>query len=503
VDARLTAFDGWVAAAAIDIGSNSIKMTVGRPDGEGGIEQIAWASEVVRLGEGVAATGRLDEGRMDAALDALRRFVDQARELGVERVVAVATEATRAAANGEAFLEEVRRETGIEVRVIDGDEEAALTFRGLAATVDLSGPVLIADIGGGSTELIATVDGGMQGARSIGLGSGRLTERLVQADPPTEAELEACEDEAARIIAEGTRGLEPPAGAATRLVLVGGTGEYMARLLPADGAVDVAAVRRALGVMTRMTAAELAERIAVPEARARVLPAGVAIVAAITERVKPESIEISHSGVRAGLLLETFQALDGSRERQRGSETGERDRVSVASAASTAVLKGEASPPDADFRETMRALIADRWAVVWKTIPVALAGEDIEGVHDVRVASRRLRAAMDVAAPVFPQRWYKALHRTAKEITGALGEVRDRDVLLEALRADREGAPLVERPGIDRIIDRVERERIAARREMETYLRELLDSPVRGDAERRFGSVAGDPGAVSSVAEAQ
>ena len=95
---------------------------------------------------------------------------------------------------------------------------------------------------------------------------------------------------------------------------------------------------------------------------------------------------------------------------------------------------------------------------------MALAGEDIEGVHDVRVASRRLRAAMDVAAPVFPQRWYKALHRTAKEITGALGEVRDRDVLLEALRADREGAPLVERPGIDRIIDRVERERIAARR---------------------------------------
>ena len=216
----MTAFDGWVDAAAIDIGSNSIKMTVGRPEGEGGIEQIAWASEVVRLGEGVAATGRLDEGRMDAALDALRRFVDQARELGVERVVAVATEATRAATNGEAFLEEVRRETGIEVRVIDGDEEAALTFRGLAATVDLSGPVLIADIGGGSTELIATVDGGMQGARSIGLGSGRLTERLVQADPPTEAELAACEDEAAWIIAEGTRGLEPPAGAATRLARV-------------------------------------------------------------------------------------------------------------------------------------------------------------------------------------------------------------------------------------------------------------------------------------------
>jgi hypothetical protein len=389
------------------------------------------------------------------------------------------------------------------VRVIDGDEEAALTFRGLAATVDLSGSVLIADIGGGSTELIATVNGEMQGARSIGLGSGRLTERLVQADPPTEAELAACEDEAARIIAEGMRGLDPPAGGATRLVLVGGTGEYMARLLPVDGIVDLAAVRQALGEMTRITAAELAERITVPEARARVLPAGVAIVAAIDERVNPASIEISHSGVRAGLLLETFQALDGSRERQRGTETEEQDRVSAADAASTAVPVSEVSPPDADFRETMRALIAERWAVVWKTIPVALAGEDIEGVHDVRVASRRLRAAMDVAAPVFPQRWYRALHRTAKEITGALGEVRDRDVLLEALRVDRDEAPLVERPGINRIIDRVERERIAARSEMEAYLRELLDSPVRGDAERRFGAVAGNRGAADSVTEAQ
>ena len=74
---------------------------------------------------------------------------------------------------------------------------------------------------------------------------------------------------------------------------------------------------------------------------------------------------------------------------------------------------------------------------VLAAIPIALAGTDIEGVHDVRVASRRLRAAMDIAAPAFPGKWYKPLHRTAKEITGALGEVRDRDVLLEALRADR------------------------------------------------------------------
>jgi len=137
----------------------------------------------------------------------------------------------------------------------------------------------------------------------------------------------------------------------------------------------------------------------------------------------------------------------------------------------------------------MRALIAERWRVVWEAIPAALEGTDIEGVHDVRVASRRLRAAMDVATPAFPAKWYKPLHRTAKEITGALGEVRDRDVLLEALQADRIAAPPAEHPGIDRLIDRVECERAAARAEMERFLRQLLDSPLRSELEHRFGAI--------------
>ena len=135
----------------------------------------------------------------------------------------------------------------------------------------------------------------------------------------------------------------------------------------------------------------------------------------------------------------------------------------------------------------MTRLIAERWAAVWKAIPVALAGEDIEGVHDVRVASRRLRAAMDIAAPVFPRGWYRPLHRAAKAITTALGEVRDRDVLLGALAADRDAAPLAERPGIERLIARVERERADARVEMERFLREFLDGPIPGEVARRFG----------------
>src|SRR5215210_6246266 len=116
----MTAETPRAMAAAIDIGSNSIKMTVGRANGEGGIDQLDWASEVVRLGQGLDRTGLLDEERMETAIETLKRFAVQARQRGAGRIVAVATEATRAAANGARFLDRVREQTGIDVRVVNG-----------------------------------------------------------------------------------------------------------------------------------------------------------------------------------------------------------------------------------------------------------------------------------------------------------------------------------------------------------------------------------------------
>ncbi len=154
---------------------------------------------------------------------------------------------------------------------------------------------------------------------------------------------------------------------------------------------------------------------------------------------------------------------------------------------------GVAVDPGQTYRSAMRDLIAARWGDVWRAVPVALAGEDPEGVHDVRVASRRLRAAMDVAAGCFPSSWYRPLHRAAKEITGALGEVRDRDVLLESLTQERRGAAAAERPGLDRLIDRIERERVAARAEMERFLAGVIEGGVPREAARRFGPLAAAP----------
>ncbi len=153
----------------------------------------------------------------------------------------------------------------------------------------------------------------------------------------------------------------------------------------------------------------------------------------------------------------------------------------------------QALDPKQTYESAMRELIARRWGAVWTAVPVALAGEDIEGVHDVRVASRRLRAAMDVAVDCFPGDWYAPLHRAAKEITGALGEVRDRDVMIDYLSRGRATAPPDEHPGIDLLIARMERERVAARAEMETFLQALIAGGIPQEAADRFGPAALPP----------
>jgi CHAD domain-containing protein len=144
----------------------------------------------------------------------------------------------------------------------------------------------------------------------------------------------------------------------------------------------------------------------------------------------------------------------------------------------------------------MKTLIGERWGAVWAAMPAAIAGDDIEGVHDVRVASRRLRAAMDVAVACFPAGWYRPLHRGAKEITRSLGAVRDRDVQSAALTAERDAAAVAERPGIQRLIDRVEAERVEARGDMEAFVARLLASDLPSEVGRRFGPMAAPPSAL-------
>jgi len=147
---------------------------------------------------------------------------------------------------------------------------------------------------------------------------------------------------------------------------------------------------------------------------------------------------------------------------------------------------------DDDFQTAMGQLIGARWRELWKALPAVIKSEDPEAVHAVRVASRRLRAVMDASTDAFPQKWYRSLHKTAKSITSALGDVRDRDVLLESLRAERADAETdpAEWLAIDHLIARFERERTDARKTMHDFLEDLLDRGVKKESRRRFPRIS-------------
>jgi exopolyphosphatase/guanosine-5'-triphosphate,3'-diphosphate pyrophosphatase len=181
--------------AAIDCGTNSIKVLIGTVRDDGRLDTVLRDSRVVRLGQGVDRTGELADEALERTFAALDEFAETIRRHGVPpaRVRFCATSATRDASNAAVFREGVRRRLGIEPEVLSGDEEAALVYAGaIAAQVPMPPePVLVVDIGGGSTELVLGAGDARQ-AVSMDIGSVRLHERHLHSDPPTALEVAAC-----------------------------------------------------------------------------------------------------------------------------------------------------------------------------------------------------------------------------------------------------------------------------------------------------------------------
>lgn len=178
--------------AAIDCGTNSIRLLIARPRPDGGLDDLERHMEIVRLGYGVDRTGRFDPVAIDRTLDAARRYAELIRHHGVERLRFVATSATRDAANRDDFIGPVREILGVSPEVVSGDEEARLSFTGAVETLGVlpDGPRLVVDIGGGSTELVLG-ESVPEAAISLDIGSVRMTERHLQGDPPGEEQIRA------------------------------------------------------------------------------------------------------------------------------------------------------------------------------------------------------------------------------------------------------------------------------------------------------------------------
>jgi exopolyphosphatase / guanosine-5'-triphosphate,3'-diphosphate pyrophosphatase len=187
--------------AAIDIGTNTTRLLVADVDG-GRIGDIERESRITRLGEGVDERRRLlpvPIARVRNTLTDYRRTIER---LGAERTLVIATSATRDAENGEAFLGEIEWSYDFTTRLLSGDDEALMTYRGVTSGRSLDAGTVIIDIGGGSTELVAGGANGVGWHDSLDIGSVRLTERFLHGDPPSEEELAACAAAVQALLAE-------------------------------------------------------------------------------------------------------------------------------------------------------------------------------------------------------------------------------------------------------------------------------------------------------------
>jgi exopolyphosphatase/guanosine-5'-triphosphate,3'-diphosphate pyrophosphatase len=180
--------------AVVDIGTNSTRLLVADIEHGRLAAEVERRTEVTRLGEGVDGSGRLSEDAMTRVFDMCASYREAIDGNGADRVVAVLTSAVRDAANGDEFRDELRRRFGFEAKTISGDREAELTYRGATSWRGHEEPLLVLDIGGGSTELVIGAGEDVEFHVSTQIGSVRFTERHLTADPPTPASLATCRE---------------------------------------------------------------------------------------------------------------------------------------------------------------------------------------------------------------------------------------------------------------------------------------------------------------------
>ena len=215
--------------AAIDCGTNSLRLLVAdateSSDGSVALRDVHRETQIVRLGQGVDATGMLAPEALERTRRVLVEYAGVMRRKGTERVRMVATSATRDARNRDDFFGMVRETLGVDAEVISGDEEANLSFVGAVGDLDPDdGEFVVVDVGGGSTELVvgSLVDGtaGVRAARSVDIGSVRITERCLHGDPPSAEEVDEARELAARILGEAFDAV-PVAGVRTWVGVAG------------------------------------------------------------------------------------------------------------------------------------------------------------------------------------------------------------------------------------------------------------------------------------------
>jgi exopolyphosphatase/guanosine-5'-triphosphate,3'-diphosphate pyrophosphatase len=307
--------------AAIDCGTNSIRLLVADVPEQGAHTDLLRRMEVVRLGEGVDATGRLAPQAIERTRAVLAEYAGQARELGATAVRMAATSATRDAANRQDFEDMVVGTLGQTPDVITGREEAELSFLGATSSLDAAArahraepprpPFLVVDIGGGSTEFVLGDDDGVSAARSVDIGCVRLTERHLHGDPPTAEQVARAEDDIRAALAEVRA--EVPVERAVSLVGLAGSVTTVAALaleLPAYDAEAIHGSRIAVDDVRSVTAELLTatreKRAAMPvmhPGRVDVIGAGALILRVLMDEFGLAEVVVSEHDILDGIAL--------------------------------------------------------------------------------------------------------------------------------------------------------------------------------------------------------
>ncbi|MGH9442408.1 MAG: HD domain-containing protein [Thermoanaerobaculia bacterium] len=367
---------------SIDIGSNSVKLLVAKVSRDGSLEPVVREKEMIRLGQATFATGRLSPEAIEAGTAAVERLLRIARSAGAESVRAVATCAVREAENAAEFSGAVRSRCGIDVEVISGEEEARLITLAVRSEFPAScDPLLLIDIGGGSTELVVSDGNRVLSAESVALGAVRLSEKYVRHDPISREDWKTLRRSIRRRVAAAARKIRK-AGFKT---CVGTSGTIQSMSMISEAAVRGREIfpsghrtlsrgdlKKVLKVLRKTT---LKEKLRVPgldPKRRDIALAGGALLAGLLKAAGSEEILTGERGLREGILLDSLA-------RSRG---------------------GNVTPISRDLREKSVERLGSRWNVEWMhaRCVARLADEIFQSTHPLHQMTETEREWLRFAA---------------------------------------------------------------------------------------------------------
>jgi exopolyphosphatase/pppGpp-phosphohydrolase len=445
-----------VTCAAIDVGSNSTEVTIAQCNANH-LDILQEESQMVRLGESVKKAGEITPDKRDAVIAAVRQYLEKARESGVERVIAVATQATRQARNRDAFLEDVCRETGQTVNLINGNIEAALTYHGATSSPNTRADAGVLDVGGGSSELVTGHDRHITWLASLPIGSGWLHDQYLLSDPPKEDEI----TEAQKFLHNYLRDLHVPE-LPPSLIVTGSSAKELLKIckqaLRKDDSSDQMKRQDLVacqGLLHSLPAQEIAQRYGQQIERAQVLPGGALLLLEMMNYLKLDEVRVTDRGVPEGTLL--AYARYGDQWLQHGEVNVEDGRVGKVPSLPKETMQSELEQQQQKtLIDSARQELPKRIKKFAEWREDVLKDEDIENVHKMRVASRRLRATMDAYEVVCKPKTFKKAYRSVKQEADLLGRVRDTDVMLQHLQEREKQAATQEQAGMQWLASRLQ-----------------------------------------------